>query len=279
MREEVPDGRSRPEPKRKRPRVRRAPLPYDVVFRMSYVVTLAYLDANGETLAARRYAAPASDDPTTVVSRAAEDIRAALTKKKKENGTAITIGLVQDGAPEMWNLGREALQAIVNDGLIPKWFEALDRCHLMGRLGSALDSLSVSVDERDDILDDWSRRLDQQDSAIDGIELWLKNRADAATERQRDAVAEHLTYIKNNKDRMRYVTMLNRGLPVGSGVTESAAKTVINARTKRSGQRWTEDGLRGVLALRGLLQSRRLPAFWRSLSRRFVANVTCAEAA
>lgn len=275
MREDVPDGQTRPEPKRKRPRIRQAPLPYDVVFRMSYVVTLAYLNEDGETLAARRYAAPAGDDPTRLVARAMEDVREATTKKK----TGLAIGLVQDGAPEMWNLGREGLRALVTNKIIPEWFEAIDRCHLMSRLGTTLDILELDAHQREDVLEAWSKRLDQQDSAIDGIESWLQNRAAEATVRQREALEEHLTYIRNNKDRMRYVTMVNRGLPVGSGVTESAAKTVINARTKRSGQRWTEEGLRGVLTLRGLLQSMRLPAFWRSLSRRFVANVNCAEAA
>ena len=64
-----------------------------------------------------------------------------------------------------------------------------------------------------------------------------------------------------------------RGLPVGSGVTESAAKTVIAARAKRSGQRWSESGLRGALTIRALDQSQRLPDFWQRFSRRYTARV------
>jgi len=52
------------------------------------------------------------------------------------------------------------------------------------------------------------------------------------------------------------------GLPSGSGVTESAAKTVINRRAKNSGQRWSVTGLRGVLTLRASLQNDRLLRFW-----------------
>lgn len=274
MREAVPEGESRPEPKRRTPRVRRAPLPYDVVFRMSYVVTVAYLDKDGETLAARRYAGPAGDDPSPLVARAMADVSAAVSKTK----TGLAVGLVQDGAPEMWNLGRAGLQALVADKTIPTWLEAIDRCHLMGRLGATLDILHLEP-QREDMLGKWASRMDEDDAAIDEIQTWLQDRAEEASPCQQDALSEHLTYIENNKDRMRYATMLARGLPIGSGVTESAAKTVINARTKRSGQRWTEDGLRGVLTLRGLLQSRRLPAFWQSLSRRFVANINCAAAA
>lgn len=72
---------------------------------------------------------------------------------------------------------------------------------------------------------------------------------------------------------MRYVTLRNAGLPVGSGVTESTAKNTIGHRAKGSGQRWREDNLRGVLTLRAIHQSDRLPRFWAHLSRRYVANV------
>lgn len=75
---------------------------------------------------------------------------------------------------------------------------------------------------------------------------------------------------------MRYVTLRIAGLPVGSGVTESTCKTVFGLRTKRSGQRWREAGLRGVVTLRALHQSDRLPRFWNHLSRPYTAYVQAA---
>jgi hypothetical protein len=75
---------------------------------------------------------------------------------------------------------------------------------------------------------------------------------------------------------MRYVALRLAGLPVGSGVTESPAKTVIGHRAKGAGQRWRESGLRGALTLRALDRSNRLPRFWSHLSRRYVANVEAA---
>ncbi len=60
---------------------------------------------------------------------------------------------------------------------------------------------------------------------------------------------------------MRYVTLRNAGLPVGSGVTDSTAKTVIGQRAKSSAQRWREHGLRAVVTLRATHQSDRLPRF------------------
>jgi hypothetical protein len=73
---------------------------------------------------------------------------------------------------------------------------------------------------------------------------------------------------------MRYARLREAGLPVGSGVTESTAKNVVNMRAKRSGQRWSVEGLRGVLNLRALLKSERLGRFWEVFSRRYVSSVT-----
>ena len=46
-----------------------------------------------------------------------------------------------------------------------------------------------------------------------------------------------------------------RGLPVGSGVTEAACKTVFTQRRKRSGMRWGREGGQVILDLRVLLLS------------------------
>ena len=118
--------------------------------------------------------------------------------------------------------------------------------------------------------------LDGRDSAIDSIECQLKSahlafcRADQERARR---LNEHLVYIANNKDRMRYVTLAIKSLPIGSGVTEASAKTVIGKRANGSGQRWRTPGLRGVLTLRAIHQSDRLPRFWNRFSSGYTATV------
>ena len=59
-----------------------------------------------------------------------------------------------------------------------------------------------------------------------------------------------LTYLKNNKARMKYGTFKNKGWLVGSGAIESAHRTVIQKRMKLSGQRWTLNGAQQILNLR-----------------------------
>ncbi len=57
-------------------------------------------------------------------------------------------------------------------------------------------------------------------------------------------------YFRTNAERMRYSTYRDQGLPVGSGVVESAAKHLVQQRMKRAGMRWSELGARAILHLR-----------------------------
>jgi hypothetical protein len=272
MAEERPAGAS-PEPKRARrtPRVRSAPIPIDVNFRMAYVGTVSLVDEAGDALVTRRYAAPACDDPATLVARMASDVEAAVKREP-----TLGVGCVQDGAPEMWNLTRQGLSALQSRGVIANWQEGIDRYHLLERLGKALDIVESSPVERTRRLSKWNALLDTRDTAIDSIEHELTLACLHLPEQEQTALMEHLVYLENNKDRMRYVTLAGTCLPIGSGITESSAKTVIGQRAKSSGQRWGEPGLRGALTLRAIHHSERLPRFWSRFSRQYMAVVEAA---
>jgi hypothetical protein len=265
------DAPPKPQKKRRNPRVRRAPKPIDVNYRMAYVGTVSVVDEHGAALVTRRYAIPANDDPAEMVSKMAADVRAALKRD-----TTLTVGIVQDGAPEMWNLTRDALAKLRDAGALADWEEGIDRYHLLERLADALEIVESDGAERSRLLNHWNERLDLQDSTIDAIERYFETRYLALPVEKQKQLWEHLVYLSNNKDRLRYVTLATSGLPIGSGVTESAAKTVVGQRAKSSGQRWSEAGLRGALTLRALHQSDRLPAFWSHMSRRYTAVVEAA---
>ena len=62
---------------------------------------------------------------------------------------------------------------------------------------------------------------------------------------------------------MRYAYHINNNLPIGSGVTEAACKTLVKQRMCISGSRGKEDGASCVLALRTLkLTTGRWQQFW-----------------
>ena len=56
-------------------------------------------------------------------------------------------------------------------------------------------------------------------------------------------------YFAANAGRMDYPAYRARGLPVGSGAVESAAKHLVQARMKRAGMRWSDAGGQAILAL------------------------------
>jgi hypothetical protein len=72
------------------------------------------------------------------------------------------------------------------------------------------------------------------------------------------------TYFKNNRiDRMDYAANITENLPIGSGVTEAACKTLVKQRLCGSGMRWKKQGARIVLSLRALVQTtNQWQAFW-----------------
>jgi hypothetical protein len=74
-----------------------------------------------------------------------------------------------------------------------------------------------------------------------------------------EAKLRNLTYnyLDSNRDRMDYKTYRERKLLIGSGAIESAHRTVVQKRCKRSGQRWTILGAQRVLNLRVCWMSKR----------------------
>jgi hypothetical protein len=49
---------------------------------------------------------------------------------------------------------------------------------------------------------------------------------------------------------------------IGSGEASAACKTVVSTRAKRSGMRWTLDGLDALLALRTAVLNQSYDSFW-----------------
>jgi hypothetical protein len=62
-------------------------------------------------------------------------------------------------------------------------------------------------------------------------------------------------YLQKRRKHMRYAEYRRLGVPIGSGVTEAACKTVYTQRLKLSGMRWKKAGAQTILTLRVILLS------------------------
>ena len=237
-----------------------------VHYRMAYVATVSLTDSDGRALTVRRYAAAAHEGPREIIERLMADVRHALSQRP-----TLRLAVIQDGAPELWNLMRDALK---KEPAVKSWREAIDRYHLKERLAHILELIERDKAQRAVRLARWERSLDRNDRAIYRIkrtieQYWLQNGA------RNDALGAHLNYL-DYSPLMHYASLRKQGLPVGSGVTEGACKSLIAIRAKRSGQRWRPHGIDAVLAVRATLQSERLSTVWSLFSRQFAPAVRAA---
>ena len=145
----------------------------NVNYRMAYVGTISFHDADGTALATRRYTAAAHESPTDrLVRPMMADLRHALRQVP-----ALAVGVIQDGAPELWNLLRPALLA---EPLVTACYEAIDRYHLTERLADVLRYGEPDASTRRARLSRWNESLDGTDHAIYRIRAWVRDRyADA----------------------------------------------------------------------------------------------------
>lgn len=266
--EEQRDAAAPPKTRRKqrtKPYVRVPPPPVDVNYHMAYVGTVSFVDIDAETLVTRKYSATHHDGPAGILSRMVADVRAAKLRMPH-----LMVGIVQDGAPEMWNLMRNALDA---EQSIEHYEQGIDRYHLNERLGKVLTVTEKSTERRSELLKQWKRELDKDDATIDRIYDYIEQQACFYDGQDLDLLLDNLTYLDNNSDRMRYVKLRKAGLPVGSGATEGSCKSLVSFRAKRSGQRWHNQGVAAALTLRAIVQSERLPPFWSHLHRCYCAKI------
>jgi len=69
-------------------------------------------------------------------------------------------------------------------------------------------------------------------------------------------------YFTINAQRMRYPIFRAQGMHVGSGVAEAACKTIVSTRAKRSGMRWTPEGIDALLPLRTSVLNGAYDSLW-----------------
>jgi hypothetical protein len=109
------------------------------------------------------------------------------------------------------------------------------------------------------------RRLEHEGVApvLTALRTLRPTTADAA-----EAVRKAQQYFTGHAARMDYPRFVARQFPIGSGVVESANKTLIAAREKGAGMRWSRTGAQAVASLRAVHRSGRWEAFWRTQPQR-----------
>jgi hypothetical protein len=250
--------------------VRRPAPPVVVAYRMGYVATVSVNDGEGESLMSTRIGATPEEGPIEMMERLGAELERLLGQQP-----TLPIVVVQDGAPELWNL----IEEWTSNFALPIEMKLIDRYHVEERLAQVAAVVERDAVKRRRLMDRWRASLERSDTAIRrickdidtrtwgklpsprgrlvGID-WPLERPLKISKKDEPVVEDHLRYCKNHSRKIRYATARSRGFPIGSGVTEGACKSVMAMRFKRSGQRWLEPGVSACMLVRTLHLNGRL---------------------
>ena len=148
--------------------------------------------------------------------------------------------------------------------------QVLDFSHTTGYLEAVAPvAPPVNLTKRQTWLEERCHQLKHVEKAASKILAELKTcRSKRLTECLRGHLDRAITYFQNHLPQMNYAAAVRDKLPIGSGVTEAAGKTVIKQRLGHSGMTWKDRGAGLVLSLRTLvLTHSRWHQFWEKISR------------
>ena len=163
-----------------------------------------------------------------------------------------------DGSEHVWSRVPAAVAAL---GLTPERLRTVvDFWHAVEHAYAAAKLLPRKTEYEASLCGPrWKRALREGRSAdvVDEIAAAARlARGEAKT-----LLENHAAYFRDNAERMRYHELRSRGLPIGSGVVESAIRRVVNLRVKGPGIFWDEENAERMLLLRSRLKAGR----WRDL--------------
>ena len=155
--------------------------------------------------------------------------------------------MLSDGAPWIRTVCEETLAG-------PEMTFILDLFHALDCAAAAVRDAAPDEGERAACMD-WIREQPDTGQVAQVIAIPEPHR------RRSEAVAACIRCCEANADRMRCNLYRTRGLPVGSGVVESACKKIVGNRFKKAGCHWSKVGANALLAIRCCLENLRWPDF------------------
>ena len=221
--------------------------------------TVSLYDEEGERLSTIRMARMPEGKKATLKTMLTQELKSCLAQRPD-----LKIVKVADGAKDNWTY---------LSGELPEGEEVVDFYHAAGHLDTAVASAYGDTHPmRRAQFEKLRHVLLEQDKGVEKVIRSLVHLRDKYPHRKK--IARELKYFRRNRHRMRYAELKNKDLPIGSGVTEAACKTLATQRMKRSGMRWGEQGGQAILTFRALVQSNRFERSWNLLASTYKAEVT-----
>lgn len=223
-------------------------------YRQAMVGTVSLYDRQGERLHTIYVAATPEYGKDTFQQRLGREIEHARGLYPRAQLTAVA-----DGTSDNWDY----LSRYGDDGCV-------DYYHATGYLsGAAKAAHPEGFRQRQEWLEGRCHRLKHERGAAATTLAELEGLAGRELrESAREDLAKAISYFRNQGGRMDYARRVRAKLPIGSGVTEAACKTLVKMRLCRSGAKWREQGAAFVLSLRALSYTPgRWEQFWSKIDR------------
>lgn len=231
-------------------------------WREASVATLSYYDTAGERLKTLYLGQMPEARKATLKEQLATELEHALSLRPDLRVTAVA-----DAAADNWPFLSQ---------YAPAEFQLIDYWHVCQHTGKAAAQI-FPCDEA--AREKWYKRHRHiLRDETEGVETVIRSMSyyHNKTGKRNEELERELNFFRNHRDRMQYNRHQDLNLPIGSGVTESACKTLVGGRMKRAGQRWGMGGGKSILAFRALVKSDRFDAAWiairQHIKAKFAAN-------
>lgn len=224
-------------------------------YREAMVGTLSFYDHAGERQHSIYLAAAPEYGKQAFLQRMEREI----VRAKQHFPAALYLGIA-DGAASNWRfLERHTDRQLID------FFHATE---YVGKVAQATYPYRQAEGQRAQWQHEYCTKLKHDPDALDVLigEAARLSQRHSLSQKVRDGAISAWTYFTNHRHQMDYPGFLAAGLPIGSGVTEAACKTLVKQRLCASGMRWKTKGAGIVLSLRALTHTAgRWAQFWRKI--------------
>ena len=224
--------------------------------------TLSFCDAAGTLLSTLRFGRMPEAKKVTLKKMLLDEVLDVLAERPD-----LRLVKVADGARDNWTY----LSEILPDGVeVVDFFHACEHLHV-----AACAAYGENNRDGQAWWEKWRHILRHDDHGVERVIRALAYQAGRHPRRKK--LRRELTYFRRNRSRMDYARLTDEALPIASGIVESACRTLVTQRLKRSGMRWRHEGGQAVLTFRSLVQSDRFDRGWALLRSAYVGDVELPE--
>lgn len=226
-------------------------------FEVATAATVSVYDRAGKRLGTIYLAHPPELGQATMDTMLTGLLKALLSR---HSGPLPRLAYVTDSGSNEEDYYRRVLRPMKHPltGAKLDWTRVADFYHVSERVWAMANALFTESEQRESAA--WARRMLKNLKRPSGASRVLHSAAALLSRRKLGKTdlanfKKAYRYLQSRTRYMKYDAYRRVHLPLGSGVTEAACKTVFTQRLKLSGMRWSREGAARILTLRTILLS------------------------